>query len=316
MRITNKNKPFKDPATNGSPDQGQTVLPRRSGKLGLLILLVVLVVLGGGTAMLVLNPALLERLAGMMSSGTPGVTSEPTPLVEFEPVATAEFNSGTISTLPPAEPGIAALPEPDPAIVALEEKYIQLDERIAIQSSNYLDLLEQIDVVKTAQTAIQGQLAEITTRLATREPIDMDIIKNMVSRQTHLENRFLEGNHQLATSIDAVVGSLSLVKQNLARQEDLIAALSSDLYLLSRYGYGNETQPGSTSYGDQRGVFSTTDNTDDSSPPMIRRGDYRVGDWIQGYGEVLSIHRTVEGDHLTTENGEVFAKARPDENVE
>ncbi len=291
------------------------VRTRRSGVRFLLIILIpVLAALGGGLLIIILNPTLLDRAMTLFPTGMDNVSGNSTTASVESVIEPVDF--GTVQDEPiliQPEPVLAKPVEPDPEILELKELYRQLDERIAFQAADNKTLSGQISDITALQETLHGRLAEINTRLNMTETVDMATIDNMIKRQEHLENRQLEHNHFIATNIDAVVGSLSLVKQKTADLEDMISDLSSDLYLLSRYGYGNDSRTGQARSFSSSVTQSSADLHTDTTSPTIRRGDYRVGDWIQGYGEVLSIHRTVEGDYLTTENGEVFATAVPDE---
>lgn len=301
--------------TRKTPSTGK---PGKRKNFRLLLYLAVFgVMAGGATTIMVLNPALLERTLSILPIGPTETNQESLAEVEALNIQNEVTSSETdllkdqLMAIQSSEPSLA--PVPDQAIEELRNDLLELDERVAFQAKTGLELTQRLTEIKNGQDDLRKQLAEITTRLSMREGVDMDTMTTMASRQSHLENRLLETGHQLTTSIDAIVGSLSLVKQQLARQEDMVSDLASDLYLLSRYGYGGETQSSFPITLKRAENVNPGEITGEPPAREIRRGDYRVGDWIQGYGEVLSIHRTVEGDHLTTENGEIFAAARPEE---
>ncbi len=281
---------------------------KRSRIRFLLIILTSALVLGAGLLLVILNPSLLNRVMTLLPNDRDTELSSPVKVESvIEPVDLVLPDEPILAQ---PVPEIGRPVEPDPAFLEVTEQIRQLEERIAFQAAQYQTLSGQLRDMRDEVATHTGRWAEIITRLEMTETVDIDTFTRLLDRQEHLENRQLERDHFHATNMDAVVGSLSLVKQKTADLEDMISNLSSDLYLLSRYGYGNERQTGVLSgIHPQRPAKSSSATT---SPP-IRRGDYRVGDWIQGYGEVLSIHRTVEGDYLTTENGEVFATAVPDE---
>ena len=272
-------------------------------------LVLLLVFLGGGYILFALSPSWL-RLPDWMPFPAGEVTSQEPVQVEIPPIdpTVAVIDAGGEGMVPtlPIEPGLS-----DTVLPEIRDQLDLHDQRIAFQGSVIGEIKAGLETIRESQAALERKLDEITTRLALREDVDMHTINGMVERQAFLEDRMNEATLQLDTRIEAVVGSLSLVKKQMASQEELIAGLSGDIYLLTRYGFGPTTRtenrvPATAGKGQGAEVNPVP------AEPVFKQGDSRVGDWIQGYGEVLAIHRTIEGDHLVTENGEIFAKAEPE----
>ncbi len=122
--------------------------------------------------------------------------------------------------------------------------------------------------------------------------------------------------------VQAFAASLRNLRHMQAAVSDRIEAVASDLHLLLRFGDG-------TGVGDAgaAGPASTTTtapwrsnyhSTADAAageprvaPESLVQGQYRVGDWVAGWGVVTAIRRTPDGDHLTTPRGTLFAPAAP-----
>ena len=235
---------------------------------------------------------------------------------DFDPLAL--LNSGTGNDITAIEDPVMVPPAnvltlTDPSFIALQDKADQLENRLEDQGRILDSLVNRLDgLTESLEQAIEVLGNEIEEATSVSSPGEQQITQ-LTERQVYLENRLLAINQDIAGELatvnagqDALVGSLSLVKQQLARHNDLISDLGSDLYLLSRYGYGQPNQEHYYLSSGNEGE-SEPDEQEETRREPIKRGDYRVGDWIHGHGEVLSIHRTQEGDYLTTENGTVFA---------
>lgn len=309
MNTMNIRKQDEQPRKVKSVDQRSSLFRRLSVALVLL-----LVFLGGGYTLFALSPSWF-RFPDWLPFPAGEKTSQETVQIEIPPIdpTVAVIDTGgegRVPTLP-----IEQEPVLDSVLPEIKEQIDRQDQRLAFQGSALGEIEVSLETIREGQAGLERKLDEITTRLALREDVDMNTINGMVERQAFLEDRMNEATLHLDTRIEAVVGSLSLVKKQMASQEELIAGLSGDIYLLTRYGFGSnprmETR-GLTPAGRGQGASENPVPVE----PVFKRGDYRVGDWIQGYGEVLSIHRTIEGDYLMTENGEIFAKADPEGETE
>ena len=134
----------------------------------------------------------------------------------------------------------------------------------------------------------------------------------MQTRLAELESAARADSTGLRTDVTAILSSLGQVRRSLADFEDRLTGVASDVYLITRYGYGQPAQPARVQ-SPQPGASTWTSAEGGgariTSRRSIQQGDYEVGDFVGGYGVVMSIRRTPEGDYLNTENGTLFAAA-------
>ena len=204
------------------------------------------------------------------------------------------------------------------------ERLDRMDELLAAVAATQEGVSARIGELAGGQTELKETLERIRDRLEAAESMATDAMEAAALARTEAhhgrslaESTADERDARLEvveTDIKALAAAHKTARAVIAAQSDRIEALAADLHLLDRFGDTARPTPAPRP-AETQAVAPWTSNHFPSSvaaaeaeaPAAAVQGQYRVGDWVAGWGVVSAIRRTPEGDYLTTPRGVLFA---------
>lgn len=312
--------------STGGQSPGHPRNRRRWGRLAALLLFLALPIAAGAYWVMSQPPG-----TGVMSSlRTAGVPVPDAVLTLLDP--------GSVELAQPAPEPLAELPaapaaqSPPPSVPAgrdpVEERLAALEGLLTAHDAVQKDQAGEVERLASAIERFQAGLEKLagqqqanadlaakaldTAELALREARHG---RSLVEAATGDRDARLE---LLEADVLALATALRTARAINASLSDRIDSVAADLHLAARFSQGR-TGP-ATGFGAvssteqapfQSNYHSTADAAAAASPPpeSVIQGQYRVGDWVAGWGVVSAIRRTPDGDHITTPRGVLFAPA-------
>ncbi len=306
---------------------------RRKLALGIVFVLFLSAAAAIGGYWVVSLPPGMGILAGLRSAGVPVPQAmiemiEPSsgPSAGVPPVpASQTTGNGRSAVLPaggvlPVEAFEDDLARTGEQIAELERLLTDANSKLGEQADAIIGLRDEIQglsdhlgQLEESRHADAGALREAldTARAARRKA---EHARTIVESAGAGEDGRLE---LVEEGVQALANSHRRSRNMIATLNDRIEEVASDLDLLSYYGAGRSpaAPAGSTvtttaSSPWQSNYYSAADAPAAEprvAPESLVQGQYRVGDWIAGWGVVTAIRKTPDGDHLTTPAGNLFA---------
>ncbi len=266
-----------------------------------------------------------ETAAGFFGGGS-GEVSAPNGTQAMPPAADAAGEAGlpTIQVgpdggiAPPLAPAIQPSQDRTPERLDLLEGLLAesaaaregISGRIEDLAGGLAQLSETLDGIRDRLDAAESAAAEASEAAALART-EAHHGRSLAESAAGERNARLE---LVEVDIQALAAAHKTARAVIGAQSDRIEALAADLHLINRFG---ETARRTASPGpaETHAVAPWTSNYFPSSgaaaeaeePAAAVQGQYRVGDWVAGWGAVSAIRRTPEGDHLTTPRGMLFA---------
>ena len=303
--------------------QAPPARPRRRYLRLLLALLILAVPIGAGTWWVLTLPPGMGPLAAMRSAGLPVpavlmATFEPQSLPSpLDAIPALEIPAAAGEGNAPAASGEA--PSLAASLSAIEGT-LRAHELIQRELTEQLQALAEENARMTAELEARGQrLAQLeaasaglvdAVQLARDEAQHARSLAETITGQREARLELVE------TDVFALASALKTSRAVASSLSERIDALAADLHLVARFGSEQApaapVQPAATisTAPFQSNYHGSASEAAEAAPPAAVQpvqGQYRVGDWVAGWGVVSSIRRTPDGDHLTTPRGIVFA---------
>ena len=293
---------------------------RRRTLLAALVL--ILVPIAVGTAWVVNLPPGMGPLSALRNAGLPMPTVL---LATFEPQSLPNpLDEIPTLDLPSPEPTTAFIPDPLAADTA-GGRLSAIEGTLSAHEVIQRDLTERLETLAEGNARMAAELASQAERLVQLEATTTGIIDSVAvaRREAQLARSLVEtttGEREarlelVETDVFALANALKTSRAVSSSLSERIDALAADLHLVARFGVEQTPsapqQPSTTitTAPFQSNYHASATDAARDAPPAVQpvQGQYRVGDWMAGWGVVSSIRRTPEGDHLTTPRGIVFA---------